>query len=160
MFLRSGDPFNYDTNGAGDESGLDCSVDGAGRTKQSFKEEVDINTIVRRFGLSGVLPAVVNPPMYGDFGGVFDYQTAMNAVVGARESFMSLPAGVRSRFHNDPQELLAFLGDEGNKAEAIKLGLVDDKEAARAAAEAKAAAERAARVAELREGFVAPSGAK
>lgn len=93
-------------------------------TQQQFKEECDINTIVDRFGLTGEMPTVVNMPQYGDFTGIFDYQSAMNLVVQGREEFMKLPAKMRARFHNDPAELLNFLADDDNKDEAIKLGLV------------------------------------
>lgn len=92
--------------------------------QQQFKEESDINTIVDRFGLTGEMPQVLNMPQYGDFTGIFDYQTAMNLVVQGREEFMKLPAKMRARFHNDPNELLEFLNDDDNKDEAIKLGLV------------------------------------
>lgn len=92
--------------------------------QQQFKEECDINTIVDRFGLTGEMPQVLNFPQYGDFTGIFDYQTAMNLVVSGREEFMKLPAKLRARFHNDPAELLDFLAEDDNKDEAVKLGLV------------------------------------
>jgi len=40
---------------------------------------------------------------------------------------MELPAKMRARFHNDPQELLEFISNEENRAEAEKLGLVAKK---------------------------------
>lgn len=93
------------------------------KTQQQFREETDINYIVKQFGLTGRLPNNVRVPQYGDFEGVMDYQTAMNAVIAAREQFMELPAEVRARFANDPQMLLAFMADEKNYEEAVKLGL-------------------------------------
>lgn len=104
------------------DTGLEC-LDPT-LAQQQFKEESDINTIVDRFGLNGEMPQVLNLPQYGDFTGIFDYQTAMNLVVAGREEFMKLPAKMRARFHNDPAELLDFLADDDNKDEAIKLGLV------------------------------------
>lgn len=106
------------------ESDINCSDD-PGKTQQHFKDEVDINTIVERFGLTGELPQVVQVPQYADYEGIFDFQTAMNAVRHAQEGFMELPAKLRARFDNDPQKLLTFLGDEENREEAIKLGLVN-----------------------------------
>ena len=38
---------------------------------------------------------------------------------------MTLPADLRKRFSNDPGQLLSFLENEDNRAEAIKLGLVN-----------------------------------
>lgn len=120
VFVRS--PYNYDRDLASVESGLRC--EDVTRTKQEFAEECDINTIVRRFGLTGVLPENLRVPTSGDFQDVDDFQTAMNAVVAARESFDTLPASIRSRFHNSPVELIAFLDDADNRAEAVKYGLI------------------------------------
>ncbi|QCQ85080.1 internal scaffolding protein [Blackfly microvirus SF02] len=121
-FVRS--PYNYDLKEASDASGLDCSVDGPGKTKQSFAEEADINTLIRRFGVNGQLPAGVRMPTYGDFTGVGDFQSALNAVSDAQAAFMRMPADVRSRFGNDPGAFVDFCSDEANRDEAVKLGLV------------------------------------
>jgi len=120
-FFRA--PWNYDRDQASRETGL--AMDGSdGRTQQQFAEECDINTIVRRFGLDGELPSTVATPLSGDFTGVVDFQTAMNLVRKAEESFATLPARLRSRFNHDPGELIAFLDDPRNRSEAEQLGLV------------------------------------
>jgi len=121
--LQLRQPGNYDVEQASEESGLDCSSLPS-RTQQHFAEEVDINTIVRRFGLTGELPEGVPHILQGDFTNVFDFQSAMDMVVAAREAFMEQPAEVRARFDNDPQKFLAFTSDRANLDEAIKLGLV------------------------------------
>ena len=121
MFVRN--PYNYDADEASRVSGLEC-LD-AGRTQQQFAEESDINTIVRRFGLTGQLPDEVRVPQSGDFTGIVDYQSAMNAVRQAEEGFMELPPDLRYRFGNDPQRLLEFMEDGSNLEEARKLGLVN-----------------------------------
>ena len=118
-FLRT--PFNYDRDLASEESGLKCEDDSL--TQQQFKDEADINTIVDRFLKSGVLPNAVNMPQYVDYEGVFDFQTAMNAVRQADENFMRMDAKVRARFNNSPQEFLQFFADPANTEEAIRLGL-------------------------------------
>ena len=122
VFLRSA--YNYDTDKVSLETGLECDPDD-NRTQQQFAEEADINTIVARFGLTGELPDVVRVPQSGDFTGVSDFQSAMQAVRAAEEGFMELPAALRARFQNDPQRLLEFMEDDRNKDEAIKLGLVN-----------------------------------
>lgn len=122
MLLRSGFPFNYDQESASDESGLRC--EDVSLAKQSFAEEVDINTIVRRFGISGQLPENVAAPTYSDFNDVFDFKSAMDAIAVANEAFDQMPANVRSRFQNDPQEFVEFCSKEENRAEAVKLGLI------------------------------------
>jgi len=125
VFVRS--EFNYDMMKASDASGLSCAGD-PGVTKQSFVEECDINTIVRRFLKTGELPDPVRMPTYGDFTSVFDFHSAMNAVAQARESFEELPAEVRARFHNDPGEFVDFCSKEENLEEARKIGLVPASE--------------------------------
>lgn len=123
VFLRT--PFNYDRDAASDESGLSCGE--PSRAVQSAAEEADINTIVKRFGLTGKLPNNVRMPQYGDFTGIGSYQEALNAVIAADQAFMTMPAHVRERFHNDPAAFVEFCGKEENRAEAEKMGLVVPK---------------------------------
>lgn len=120
VFVRS--PYNYDMNKAGDESALHCKD--PSRAKQEFAEEADINTIVKRFNLTGQLPENVRMPTYGDFEGIFDFHSAMNAIAQANEAFDAMPAAVRARFHNNPAEFVDFCSDEKNREEATRLGLV------------------------------------
>lgn len=99
---------------------------GPAKTKQAFKDECDINTIMRRYEQSGVLLHLARgEPQYVDATSL-DYQASMELVVQAREAFAALPARVRERFQNDPSQMLAFVEDEGNREEAIKLGLVPE----------------------------------
>lgn len=104
-----------------EKTGLSCPD--ASLTQQQFAEEADINTIVNRFLKTGVLPTPNTFPQYVDFEGVFDYQSAMNLVRAADESFMRMEAKVRSRFNNSPQEFLEFFANPENVKEAIRLGL-------------------------------------
>jgi len=119
-FLRT--PYNYDVDKVSDETGLACPDPSL--AQQNFKDESDINYIVRQFGLTGELPGQAISPQYGDFTGVLDYHSAVNAVLAAQDEFMDLPAQMRARFDNDPSKLIDFLGNEENREEAIKLGLV------------------------------------
>lgn len=125
MFLRT--PYNYDTMQVSDETGLKC--EDPSLAQQNMKDECDINTIVRRFGLTGELPSGVRMPQYGDFTGVTDYHSALNAVIAAQDSFAQLPADVRARFGNDAASFVDFCMNEDNRAEAEKLGLVAAKAA-------------------------------
>jgi len=122
-FLRT--PYNYDVDKVSDETGLLCPEPTL--AQQNFKDESDINYIVRQFGLTGELPGKPLSPQYGDFTGVLDYHSAVNAVLAAQDDFMELPAQMRSRFNNDPAELIDFLSKEENREEATKLGLVAAK---------------------------------
>jgi len=120
-FLRT--PYNYDTNAASNGSALHC--EDATLAQQHFKDECDINNILRQFNITGLLPESPLSPRYGDFTGISDYQTALNQVIAAENEFMGLPAQIRSRFDNDPAKLIEFLENSENKDEAIKLGLVN-----------------------------------
>lgn len=102
---------------------VDCSGLGPG-AKQSFKEECDINRIMFKYQKSGTVTWLNSrEPTYRDVSGG-DFRTAMDLVVKANESFAALPSSVRTRFHNDAGEFLAFMDDKSNLDEAIKLGLV------------------------------------
>ncbi|WNK13713.1 MAG: internal scaffolding protein [Microvirus sp.] len=118
--------YSYDADALSDETGLQCQD--KSKTQQNAAEECDINTIVKRFNLTGQLPQNVRMPQSGDFTNVPSFQQAMDALVSARESFDAMPAHVRARFHNDPGEFVAFCDDEENLEEARKLGLVPAKE--------------------------------
>lgn len=122
-FLRTN--YNYDRNVASNESGVACEEPSL--AQQQFKDECDINNILRQFNITGQLPTSPLSPRYGDFTGIVDYQSALNAVIAAEDGFMTLPAETRAMFGNDPEQLIHFLADEGNRAEAEKLGLVDPK---------------------------------
>jgi len=120
-FVRN--PYNYDPIAASNESGLHC--EDASLAQQQFKEECDINTIMQKFAVTGMLPDQPLTPRYGDFTGINDYHTALNQVIAAEDEFMSLPANIRARFENDPAQLIEFLNNEENKEEAVKLGLIN-----------------------------------
>lgn len=93
------------------------------RTKQSFKDECDINVILQRYAATGQITHInERAPMWGD-APALDFAGAMALVVKAREEFAALPANVRDRFNNNPQELLNFLSKAENQEEAVKLGL-------------------------------------
>jgi len=101
---------------------LTCST--KGRTKQAFKDECDINIIIKRFMRTGVLDFTQkNQPRYGDCTGM-EYQKAVQTVADAKTLFNELPAELRSRFDNEPALFLDFVQDERNMEEARELGLL------------------------------------
>ena len=121
LFLRT--PYNYDLDAASNESGLRC--EDASLAQQHYKEECDINTILQKFNITGLLPESTLSPRYGDFTGISDYHTALNRVIAAQDEFDGLPATIRARFNNDPAQLIEFLENSENRPEAEKLGLVE-----------------------------------
>jgi len=120
-FLRT--QFNYDRNAASNASGLVCEE--PTRAQQHHKDECDINVILERFGKTGQVPVNTISGTYGDFSGVHDYHTAMNALIAAETEFAALPAQIRNKFANDPANLVQFLDNPENRAEAESLGLVN-----------------------------------
>lgn len=121
---------SYDTSEEDLISGIDCTVDEFGEftpsmTKQEFKDECDINQIMKRYEVTGEIRHVNSREgTYGDFTDVKSYHDAQNIVLEANAFFADLPATVRDRFGNDPAKMLAFLEDGKNRDEAIELGLV------------------------------------
>lgn len=116
-------PYNYDADAVSRETAIDFTGQET-MTQQQFAEECDINTIVKRFGITGQLPNGINMPQSGDFTQVTDFHTAMNLVREAEQAFLQIPGEVRARFNHDPAEVMKFLDDDKNRAEAIALGFI------------------------------------
>lgn len=76
------------------------------KVQQHLGVEVDVNTIMRRHGITGALPLGPATGVYGDFTDISDYESAVERVRGAEKRFMELPADVRERFKNDPGLLI------------------------------------------------------
>ena len=99
--------------------------DGPGRTKQSHRDECDINKILARFQKTGVLEFVnEHGPQYGDVTGV-DFQRSMDTVAKGKEIFADLPSKVRNEFDNDPQAFFEFVSNPDNTEEMVRLGLIE-----------------------------------
>lgn len=96
---------------------------------QSQKDEADINNILRNFGVTGTVNVPVVLPSYGDFDGIDDYRSALEAVKAAQDSFAALPSNVRERFHNDPGAFLEFCDNPKNLPELRALGLANPEPA-------------------------------
>lgn len=96
-----------------------------GFTVQADRDDADINKIIGRFLKSGQLPpARGGEPFYGDVSDLGDLQASIMKVQEADRLFMQYSAETRERFDNDPVKFLEFLGDDDNREEALKLGLI------------------------------------
>lgn len=94
--------------------------------QQQFSEECDINTIMDRYAMDGILDHVNKfEGTFGDFTNAVDYQASLNQVMDAEAAFLHLPAKVRARFGNDPAQLMDFLSSSDPElvAESVRLGL-------------------------------------
>lgn len=93
--------------------------------RQAMADETDVNQILARYANGGVLNVNGKEPLYGDVSEVPDYATALRIVREADAAFATLPAKVRDRFNNDPGQLVDFVLDDSNRAEAVELGLLE-----------------------------------
>lgn len=107
----------------------DCSKDPI-LTVQAPREEVNINSIMKRIEKGQLVDAGPGEQVFQDISEFEGLEDARIKVQKANDDFMSLPADLRSRFHNDPVELVAFLADGNNRKEAVELGLVKESEIA------------------------------
>lgn len=93
-------------------------------TKSEFKDECDINNIVRRSLVSGSLPSGSRQPMFDDFTQIQDYSFVQNQIAKASQAFYMLPSELREKFDNNVATLLDFLDNPDNLKEAQALGLL------------------------------------
>lgn len=101
-------------------------------TRQSFAKDADINNIMSKYAVTGVLvdPANVDSerrPMFGDFSDLIDYPVLVSRINEAQAQFMTLPSEVRARFDNDVENLLVFLQDPKNVEEAVKMKILPEE---------------------------------
>lgn len=90
---------------------LEC---GPGRTKQSFKDECDIQNILSRYHKTGMVSHLAaGVPRFVDVSEVGSYREAMERMLAAKDYFMKLPAKVRAEFNHDPAEYVELLSSEG-----------------------------------------------
>ena len=95
-------------------------------TKQSFKDECDINILMASYKATGVLNHLAQGlPSFGDFSSSVTYHEASMAILDAQAAFDQLPSEIRTKMNNDPHQLLQFLEDPANREEATQMGLFD-----------------------------------
>ena len=102
---------------------------GVGKTKQKVGVEHDINKIVAKFKRTGQLPVLTDSKgQFVDTISVGDYQTCLERIRLAEETFAAYPSAFRRRFNNDPNQFLEYCDTlKSNPAlaeEAEKLGII------------------------------------
>lgn len=99
-------------------------------TCQEFKDECDINKIVKKpnYGINPLNPPTVKP-QYDDFTNIqyTDFYAAQNLICEAVQQFENLDSSVRKYFDNDPGKLLEFINDEKNYDKAVEIGLCEKR---------------------------------
>lgn len=94
-------------------------------TEQQYKDECDINTILRNYGAVPV-PIAEKIPRFADVSEVGDFAKSLSMVTRATEAFEAQPSSLRARFGHDPSAFYEFVSNPDNRAECIKLGLIEE----------------------------------
>lgn len=98
-------------------------------TQQQFTAETDINVMMKRMGVTDqAVPPTAFPEGtltldYTHLDGL-EYRDVLDRMRTAQEAFQQLPAELRARFFNRPENLWEFVNNPKNDDEAIKLGLL------------------------------------
>lgn len=87
-----------------------------GRTKQAFKDQTDINKMLKKAQVTGSIAHLQKYPeaVYGEFDGEFDLLTAHGQIEKANMIFADLPSEIRAEFGNDALSFVKFAGDPAN----------------------------------------------
>lgn len=93
-----------------------------GRTKQSFKDQCDINKMLDKAQVTGSLSHLLKYPeaIYQEFNGDFDLLTAHERISRATEIFDELPSEMRKDFNNNPLDFVRWAGDPANAGKLIE----------------------------------------
>lgn len=117
----------------GDRIRVSLSFSKPSLTKQSFKDECDMNRILGRYKKNPQLweidAATRGKGIFGDFSDVKDYRSALDVVNDAAGMFFDLPSQLRKEFDNDPAQFLDFVQDPKNVDKLVEFGLAKIVEA-------------------------------
>lgn len=85
-----------------------------GRTKQSFRDETDINQIMARAARTGTVSHLSRfQPVYADYS-EFDFFECTQKLTRGREIFDKLPPEIRKEFSQNPQEFFNYVNNPAN----------------------------------------------
>lgn len=117
-------PYNHDTNFESDRTALYCADPSL--TKQEFKEETDINTILKRFTKTGELPPAPLPEHFTDVSRRTSYFEMRCQIQEAEAIFYNLSADKRAEHLNNPErwaDAVTKAVDAGDRDALLKLGI-------------------------------------
>jgi phage internal scaffolding protein len=110
----------------GERNAVKMEVVGDSLTQQHFKDETDIQKIIKQYDRTGLIRHVARGvAQYGDYSQINEYREALDVVMMANASFMELPAAVRRRFNNDAGEFFEFATNPANAEEMVAMGLAE-----------------------------------
>lgn len=99
----------------------------ASLTQQQFKDECEIESLLKAHNLSQVMGIMSNhnqQPLYGDVSEIPDFHVSQNHLARATEYFEGLPSDVRSRFNNSLSEFLTTLNNPGAREALTEMGVL------------------------------------
>lgn len=108
-----------------------CSFETVGEslTQQHFKEETEINNILRSHDRNGIISHIhKGNAIYGDFSEVTDLSDALHMINEAKAEFMNVPSEIREKFKNDAGEFFKFASNPDNLDEMREMGLANPKQ--------------------------------
>jgi len=100
---------------------------GISKTQQHFAEETSMAGIISRVMKGQNVPTNPRQASFTDVNSD-DFHTMHNKIADIQTQFNSLPAKLRSKFNNQPYQLLRWLENPANAKTAVKLGLVSAAE--------------------------------
>lgn len=92
-------------------------------TDPQFLKETDVNIILKKYRVTGLLPTSDGYPSYGDFSHLTDFSKCLDLVNDGQAAFSALPSDLRARFGHDSKAFFDFVLDPDNEDECIRLGL-------------------------------------
>jgi len=99
------------------------------KTDQQWKDDCDVNYILRKYRKTGVITHVARQAgHFSDVSDIPDLLQGYERVKSAKDAFMELPAMLRNKFDNSMEKMVTWLQDPANEAEAIDLGLRPKKQ--------------------------------
>lgn len=107
---------------------VQISFDEPGQTKQAFKDECDINNIMKKFQKTGAITHANNRFAEYGFATSVDFTESMAIVIQAQELFNELPSSIRAKFGNSPEAFLDFAQNPDNSLEMAKMGLSEPED--------------------------------
>lgn len=96
---------------------------GETRVQQNMKDEVNINSIIKRWRDGVPLPLAHRNPAYGDFSSGLSFHESMSKVDSAREEFQRLPSEIRRECDHDLGVFLDKVQTEEGLKQMLEMGL-------------------------------------
>lgn len=105
---------------------LDCGE--VMMTKQEFKDECDIENILKQFSKTGIIEHITKQEaQWLELPDAMDYQQSLETMRQAQEAFESLPSVVREKYDNNPERFLEALHDPSQKDYLTEVGIFAPK---------------------------------